>query len=670
MSIDLTKPAAGQPKKPGELRDNFQHLLGAALPDCILPESGGGCGGKITPGSGLDINYSGFNALIGHKYHKAASGTLTGLAPRKAQLLYARKNEASESVTPAVGVVEAAFPEADAGTVCRWLIDGSATIASTVGSNNLTKNGTVTQVDGWIGYGGKGDGSTGYYVSANSTGFPTGTSARNLRVLWTCRSVSINEIIVAYGSTVAGSAFKIRNVSGSLKFADNASDIDTGFALTIGQTYLIEMGYDGANLICLVNGKQVYKSAYTVSTTAGVLLVMRDTSANYYSNGIVHYVELRNVVPTEQTSAAISNALLLPCRYTEPAASYPSNPTDAGYHCWKFDDTSGTTVTDEAGTLNGTATGTTIVDSEVGLGKARKFASSDIIVAGSLAFSISFTIISVMKHTSFDTLNRVLFSNWNGSAGNLFGSQSSSYGKVSLYNGTWANSISTLPLNKTSFAAVSVENNQATFYVDSPKPDTTVTYTPNTTSQVVKIGALDSNNGLVGINEYLAYIPRALSQAEIAQYYNALMKTTGDKDIRAILPADSISLGFVRTSSSSVIEIDDASYKYGRREGATDGNRRVFLGWKYFNTAVTGSLSYSNPFATTNLKIIVKLKTNLLNDLEYTVEDYWVTYNTTNGGYQPRISTDKIILVFGAYITGFPTYVSSGYIGCYAEVIE
>ena len=97
-----------------------------------------------------------------------------GYAECCAQLFYDTGAGATETIN-------AAFPRCRRRNGLPVVIDGSATIASTVGSNNLTKTGTVTQVNGWAAdYAGKGDGSTGYYASANSTGFPTGAAVRQL----------------------------------------------------------------------------------------------------------------------------------------------------------------------------------------------------------------------------------------------------------------------------------------------------------------------------------------------------------------------------------------------------------------------------------------------------------------------------------------------------------
>lgn len=252
---------------------------------------------------------------IGGKYHELSGQASISIPQRVTCLLYAAKSDLAD--TPTLGYVQAAFPAADSGTVCRWIIDGSATIASTVGTNDLTRNGTVTQVDGWIGYGGKGDGSTGYYVSANSTGFPAGAAARTLDMLVTINRVNAIEILAGYGAASTGYEWSITNESGGLKIYLSNTICVTGYTLEIGKTYYICAGFDGTDVLVYINGALIYKAAVTVNTQASVLNVLRRfvQPSGSYATASVHYVELRNALRPPAQIAAISNALLLPCRY-------------------------------------------------------------------------------------------------------------------------------------------------------------------------------------------------------------------------------------------------------------------------------------------------------------------------------------------------------------------
>jgi hypothetical protein len=166
-------------------------------------------------------------------------------------------------------------------------------------------------------------------------------------------------------------------------------------------------------------------------------------------------------------------------------------------------------------------------------------------------------------------------------------------------------------------------------------------------------------------------IRKPLEIAEIAQHYNALMITEDKNIIDDILPADSISLGFVRTDSTQMIEVDDSSYKYGRREGFMGGNRKVFLGWKY--TTTNSMVSWNVPFGTNKYKTYIVTASDALGwDEMKSVE----LYNDTSGaayGYRPHSQSESQFTIWvgnGSFWVSGKQWVSSGYVGCYAEVIE
>ena len=66
------------------------------------------------------------------------------------------------------------------------------------------------------------------------------------------------------------------------------------------------------------------------------------------------------------------------------------------------------------------------------------------------------------------------------------------------------------------------------------------------------------------------------------------------------VPSNAAAIGFIRADTKSVFEYNDTDYKYGRREGAVGGNRKVFLGFKYFSGS--GPISWDNPFGTQKVK--------------------------------------------------------------------
>lgn len=153
---------------------------------------------------------------------------------------------------------------------------------------------------------------------------------------------------------------------------------------------------------------------------------------------------------------------------------------------------------------------------------------------------------------------------------------------------------------------------------------------------------------------------------EIELYRKNIVKV----DIRDIIPADSISLGFARTNSAVVIEYDDSSYKYGRREGAYGGNRVKQTEWKY---VTNGNLKdFTNPFGTERVKVReLWFKKNLTDSKHSVVNGYF--YNVVYGCYLKEVNADKVIIKMGI-IDGDNSYTgtgeSSGYICTIIEALD
>lgn len=638
-----------------------------------------GEGFELTP-NGISIDIAPGYCDIDGKYHETTESINQALSPRKAGLLYAQKSTYSDS--PQFGVVNATLPEPDNNTIAQWRINSSGNIvnyavgrSSIAVTNDLVPSGTLTKVDGWLDYAIQGDGSTGSFTSANSTGFPTGATEREIDFLITAATKATAQALFYYGAVSSTNLFGLELKStGNFDF-DNYAHTDLGYTTDGMKVYWGCLQYDGANILLYINGVLVYKGAATLATTASVLNVLRHPNSTDYSSSTIHYIELRNKMRTPAQIAQISNKLCLPCSYTAPQASYPvisASDLASAYHEYKMDETTGSTVADSAGTLNGTATGTTIVDSEIGLGKSRKFnGTSDKITCAAFTFSSSFTVIGIVKPDSNSGV-RTLFGNSNGTTGTTLKISRSTDTSI----GAWSNNgevsgLATLPLGKTCFVGYVAQNNTMTFYADSPQPSTTVPFTPNTSNaNALQIGANGNNTEfLAGNIDDVLYIPRALSQAEIAVIYNTLMKT-GKFDIREILPENAISRGFVKTDSSKVVEYDQESYKYGVRY-ADKRNQRMFLGYKYFSGQQT--LKWDNPFGTRKIKTYYTWAQDANGTNECDVQQYM--YNGSqyyglqvNGGYS-SIRVQCFTPPGG--VTSFNnTWQTSGYIGCYAEVIE
>ncbi len=644
-----------------------------------LKEVGPGDYGAHFSFTGSDLIVSPFEASINKLRNFMGTPHTITLPPRKAAYVYAQ--DAGESTTvPIVGHYDAKYPDPDQYTVGQWIFNTTGAIANNaVGNglavaNNMAPAGTVTLVDGWADYGMQGDGTSGYYVSTNSTGFPTAAQERELGIVYTSWSLTGYQDIAIYG-TNSNNFFYIVLIGTRLYCGYNGTtNGDTGFDLEIGKTYFISYCYDGSVTKVFVNGSLIYTaSGLTLTTGNSTLYIFKSNTNNVaYCNGIIHYLELRNKVRTPQQIAAISNKLCLPCHYTGYSASYPANDTTTGAHIYKFDDASGNTVTDENGTLNGTATGTTIVNSEIGLGKERRFipASAEYVTLGSFAFNSEFTVVGVITVADFSAAWRPFFGN---SAAYL---SIATDGTIGFTCGTSVYSIGKAPLNVPSFVAVTVKNGFVSFYLNSAFPDNIVSssLTSLTTSSTAYIGRAGAGpNYFSGKIDYVSYIPRALTQAEIAQYYKALMLQKDRTLIDDCLPSNSISLGFVRTGSSALIGYNDTDYKYMRNEGATktEGNKRVFLGWKYFSGVV--NLSWQNPFGTRKIKTYYKWAQDAYgtNESDIISAYYGVGGSTGFGVDVYSTSATNIIAhtISGGLVFFNNSWQTSGYIGCYAEVL-
>ena len=642
--------------------------------DYIINSPSTGYGGKFTPNGDLSINVSPFEAMIGRKYHKSEAVSNFTLNPRKASIIYTSKNSDDSSSTPTLGHYDAVYPEADSNTVLRYVFNEASgqVIDSSGNGNDGNAYGTITrQVDGWADYAVKGDGGTGYITSSSSITAPIGAAAREMDIIFTPYSLTSVNYLCMYGGTSTGRAFGIYILaSGNLGIDFYGSAYDTGYNLSIGQTYYVAFCYDGTNFTVFVNGNKVYSLSGTIATTAAALKILVATNNTYFSNAIIHYVELRSAVRAPQQIAQISNQLCIPCHYGGYSASYPDNDITSGAHIYKFDDASETVVTDEKGTMNGTVTGTTIVNSGVGLGKARKFnGTSDFVSLGTFAWPTAFTVIGVVT-PNIGTIMEI-FGNVAG-AGNGVSIEISNTGLLEITNYSVAvPSTNYLNSKVPNFIAISYSNGIASFYVNSNIPESKACTNTNTLLGTLFFGkSAASNNFYSGYIDYFAYIPRVLSQAEILQYYNTLMAQKERTLIDDCLPASSSSLGFVRTGSYAVIEFNDMDFRFMRNEGATkaEGNKRVFLGCKYFNGGQI--LKWDNPFSTRKIKTYYTWAqdANGTNECDiFPRFDNNISYGLINNNYTAqRIEVGSNAGGVACFNGVFQT---SGYIRCYAEVL-
>ena len=558
MSLNLLKPQHGLPKKPSEIRDNLQHILGAALPDCILPEDDNTFGFKITAQTGLTVRVGAGRGIIGKKYHDDRNYHDITLPDRKACLLYKLKNTATDSVTPSDGYVEAKFPAVVAQAL-RYILNGSATIENTgtSGSNIATKTGTVTPADGRVGYSGLGS-ATGYYTCASNTGVPAFTSDAT-RVL-------------VIDNFVSNGAIQIFHNDGISKFGCTAANnltvngVDTGFTLENGGAYKIALPSTASTTSAsvYVNGVNVSTGTYIVNTAAVAPTFYSGVAGASKSPSQLAYFEYYAAKLNPAQIAQISNDLLLPCTYQTPQSPVPLMTANSSSGC----------VALASGEMNAS------FKAYMAFRKASVPGDAGWAVTATSGY-LQITLPSAFSPKYVDIQNIATPTNAPKDF-TIYGSNDGGITKTILLTVT---------------GATWTTNERKRFQIIGSSAYTTlgINITANGGATNTHINDLDFGTDVVSTS-----------------------------DIRSILPANSISLGYAKTNSTSIIEIDSNSYKYGIRKGATGGNRRVALGWKYFKGATT--LKWDNPFGTRQLRKTYAwaLDTNGTNECDVESYDNWL----------------------------------------------
>lgn len=644
---------------------------------------------KFATPNGLTLPVTSGVANVSGEKVSYAGGNLS-LSARKACLPYLAK-------TGVLGKVECVSPTTfiDNNTVGMWVFNqtaGAAVPNSAVGvssiavANNLTPTGTFTRVDGRFDYAIKPNGTNAYFTGANYTGLPAGNVDTYCRFMVTIDSISSgNHWYVTYGTQANSQAMMLLR-QGSRLVVDYYSAVrGTGFDLEVGRTYLIECGYTAPyGVFVRVNGSVVWTSQeYLVFGTPNLLKVfLHPTSVAEFGTDTIHFLEIKNAVPADLLALEQANKLLISFSYDKAESVYPTltaSDQALAYHQWKFDETSGTTVADTAGTLNGTAAGTTIVSSNLGLGEARNFSgTASGVTLGNFAFPSAFTVVGVINAVRNDGY-RAIFSNHLVNVGGcaLFASYNGGGKLVFESNNPGSSTVTSatpIPLHEDCFVGCVVNSLAVDMYVNSPMVNATGTLAHvNTTSYQCRIGArgqgsLDTDH-FAGDIDYLLFIPRALSQKEIADIYDAFM-TKSRKNITNQLPADAIALGYACAGSSGITEFNDSDWGYGRREKAVNGNRRVFLGWKYFSGET--AINWVNPFGTRKVRTYFTCAQDSAGRNEVPCHTWDASCGVAQG-YGNSITSAKGIGLFvsgnGAAVLN-DSWITTGYIGCYAEVLE
>jgi hypothetical protein len=515
-----------------------------------------GDGFDISP-NGLSVDITPGYCDIDGKYHETTETINQVLPPRSTGLIYAQKSTYSDC--PQFGYVPAVLPDVDTNTVALWDFrnwDGSSPIVnSAVGvngntiavANALTKGGTVSKVDGWLGYAAQGDGSTGYFSSANSTGFPTGSTEKEANALYTRNANSSSETIFSFGNSDASATFNvIVSATGEILVSTpSGSSVGTGYIMDAGRTYLVTHQHDGSYSYIYTNGILVAKVANAISPVAAVMQILRNVNNANYSKGVIHFIELRNKMRTSVQLGANANKLCLPCSYQTPSSPVPLMTSNNSQGCVaSASSISSSSYMAYMAFRKGSVLGTNGWQGAAGTTGWLQITTPD-----------SF-IPKWVDLTAPDTAN-VSFSPKDFT---IYGSSNGGTTKTTL-----------LTVNG---ATGWKSNERRRFYILSASAYTTLG---------INVTSVDGGS-YVMINDL--------------DFGTDVVTTT---DIRSILPANSNSFGIVRTNSLGVIDIDN-KYRTGRREGASGGNRITFLDWKYFS-AVNTPVSWNLPFGNADYKI-------------------------------------------------------------------
>jgi hypothetical protein len=584
-------------------------------------------GMEITAGTGLQAVVTTGRAIISEAAvnFDVFTNTIT-LSPRMTALIYAKLDKT-------ISKVEAKLPDVDANTIVRYDFtnwDGVSPIPnSAVGVNgntiavannliltNPTPGTSLKRVDGHLGYAMQGDGSTGYGVSQNSTGFPLGANTRGMEVLYTHKVNGAVQIICSYGGNTPSTGYYLHVLStNSLAIADNTTTFDSGFTLEDGKTYMIALYNDGLKSYLYVNGSFIYSVSQVPITIAGSLYIFRyqPSPSTYLSPSIIHAFELRNKIRTPAQIAQISNKLLLPCSYQTPSSPVPLMTANSSQGC---------------------------------------VASASSEYAGYSAY-MAFRKGSFTGDTGWYTAT--LATGW------------LQLQYPSAFKPKWVDiqavngDISRSPKDFTVYGSNDGGITKITLL-------TVVGATGWTANMRRRFAILGSSEYLtLGIN-ITSVNGGALVSINDLDFGTDVVSTT---DIREVLPsADCVSLGVVQTSSAGIKDIN-MKHKTGRREKAFGGNRKEFLGWVYFSGQSTIPLGF-NPFDTRKVKYTLSYAedANGTNETPVVANAYLNTdYGATIKGVDANGQIMCYISALGAaYLKG--AWKTSGYIGCYAKIRE
>lgn len=575
------------------------------------------------------------------------------------------------------------FNNTDAGAKINNLARGKSTSAV---DNDFIPHGGIESVDGYIGKSLRTDGSTGYFETTNSINFPLSNSELQIDFLFTFDSLyntSRGNYILSYTINQTSNNFNVRSdTSKSLVICE----IDTKYTLEENTLYFLQISIFQGIATVYINGAYLANITFAGNETQPTNLLLGTPYSKdmaYNSNITIHYLELKNKAKTYSEVMSTSNILCFPTFYNDIHASEPNTKTEYknSFHQYLFKDEDSTLLdSNELNPINGNITGTKIITSKIGLGKARVFngTDSDKIDLGNFACSTKFTFICVINLYKYADINFLFSCDDKTANRNMIFLKTA--GKVILYNNSEEHDLlsgreNLFPLNSPTFLGITVDETKATIYINGNIKCNTTVPKLNTTEMPTFIGYGNANSmSFNGEMEYAMFGNFALTEIEMMNYYHYLFKYTRKDIVKDFLQDTYIVLCYVKTNSEKIIDYDDISYKYGRREKAVNGNRKVFLGWQYYNNAIT-DFKWDNPFKTKNVKTTFKYAIDIYGNQEQDILSYFTGNSVTYGIlYYTQIYNTETDIFARIHRNGSSIvnkyYASSGFIGCYAEVME
>lgn len=554
--------------------------------------------------------------------------------------------------------------------------------------NDFIPYGGISSVDGWADYALQTDGLTGYFELANNLGFMTGVVPFEYDILITPDKIDGS---TDYIFNYAGNVTTIYINSNGLLYCGGQN---TGYICETGKTFFLSFVYDSRIAYIYIDGRLVFQVTVNWNLSLNTSQNTRIGCAYDKSDMLpatFHYLEIRNAIRSPEEIAKIANELLLPCFYYKGASCYPSMPEGkTGYAEWRFDDETPDMAKD-SNEIYSAVLGSTVVpvkeDSRLGLGKALRFPGDNncYLNIGSMTIPQEFTLVAVVNPFQLASYGRFFANTYNTSQTFIVSTCcDGGGGQFGFYTGnqnggTWINSGLVAQVGQENFMALRVTSKNYYFRVNRDciiKPNNH--WKKSITTECSIGSGYGTGYPLKGAISYMLFVPKALSDSEIQMMYDSLMVRGRKNILDDSVPSNGAAIGFIRADTNSVFEYNDTDYKYGRREGAVGGNRKVFLGYKYFSG--TTILTWDNPFGTQKVKRYFTWASDSKGTNEIEAMKMVYVYNSGWGGIWPFSDsatgnddmkiTAYISTAYGGVTIYNSAWKSSGYIGCYVEVLE